>query len=183
MARKKTTTPAQEPETATTAAQEAQEQPQEAAAAQEAQQPTPEAEAAKEAQEAPQEGHLDPGQLAAWDDAALRKLAQDMGLDPAAYADRDAMIATITAVPVTPAPAEAEPKPIDADTPFPCRATVTAALAVLRRTIGPGTAEMLKPVATLKRGTEITVTTYKAGHVQLANGLWTNASCLAQNPT
>lgn len=72
------------------------------------------------------------------------------------------------------------PEPITADTPFPCKATVTAALAILRRTIGPGTAEMLKPVATLKRGAEITVISYWDGHAQLANGLWIKADYLAR---
>lgn len=143
--------------------------------------PAPEPEATPEPPAPGQEAHLDPSQFADWDDDAIRKLAQDMGLDPAAYADRDALIAAIAEVPVTPGPPEddPEPKPIDADTPLPCKATVTAALAILRRTIGPGTADMLKPVATLKRGTQITIITYRNGHAQLANGLWTNAENLA----
>lgn len=71
------------------------------------------------------------------------------------------------------------PEPITADTPFPCKATVTVALAILRRTIGPGTSEMLKPVSTLKRGAEVTIISYRDGHVQLANGLWIKADYLA----
>lgn len=193
MARKKAA-PAPEPEATTAPAQEApqlQEVPVQATAT-EAQQtapepptvqevPTPEPEATPEPPAPGQEAHLDPSQFADWDDDAIRKLAQDMGLDPAAYADRDALIAAIAEVPVTPGPPEddPEPKPINADTPLPCKATVTAALAILRRTIGPGTADMLKPVATLKRGAQITIITYRNGHAQLANGLWTNAENLA----
>ena len=40
--------------------------------------------------EATKEAHLDPGQFADMDDANLQQLARDMGLDPAAYADREA---------------------------------------------------------------------------------------------
>ncbi len=133
-----------------------------------------------QAQEATEEDRLDHTQFEDREDAALQGLAQDMGLNPAAYADREALITAIVKVPVTPGPLEPEPEPITADTSFPCRATVTASLAILRRTIGPGTAEMLKPVATLKQGTEITLISYRDGHVQLANGLWTKADYLAR---
>lgn len=50
------------------------------------------------------EAHLDPGQLADMDDTTLQQLARDMGLDPAAYADREALTAAIAAEPVIPAP-------------------------------------------------------------------------------
>jgi len=182
MARKKNAAPAKEPE-ATAAvqepAQEVAQAPQEAAPAPEVQEPAQEPEDTTAPPEAPEKGHLDPAQFEDWEDAALQELAQDMGLDPAAYEDREALIAAIVEVPVTPGPPEQEPEPITADTPFPCKATVVASLAVLRRTIGPGTAEMLKPVATLKQGTEITVIGYRDGNVQLANGLWIKADYLA----
>ena len=60
------------------------------------------------APEATKEAHLDPGQFADMDDANLQQLARDMGLDPAAYADREALIAAIAAVPVIPGPPEGE---------------------------------------------------------------------------
>ena len=73
------------------------------------------------AQEAPeqtaplqeQEAHLDPGQFQDMNDDDLRGLARDLGLDSAAYQDRDALIAAIAAVPVIPGPPEAEPVPED----------------------------------------------------------------------
>ena len=71
---------------------------------------TPEAPEAPEtipAQPEP-EAHLDPGQFQDMDDATLQGLAQDMGLDPAAYEDREALIAAIAAVPVIPGPPEGE---------------------------------------------------------------------------
>ena len=71
---------------------------------------TPEATEAPEtipAQPEP-EAHLDPGQFQDMDDATLQGLAQDMGLDPAAYEDREALIAAIAAVPVNPGPPEVE---------------------------------------------------------------------------
>lgn len=80
--------------------------------------PAPEATTAPEPTTAPQEpeAHLDPGQLAEMDDATLQGLAQDMGIDPAAYEGRDALIAAIAAVPVIPGP----PEPEDPDaTPAP----------------------------------------------------------------
>ena len=60
-----------------------------AAQAQEATTPTPEV----------QEAHLDPTQFEDMDDAALRGLAQDLGLDPAAYESREALLAAIAAMP------------------------------------------------------------------------------------
>ena len=65
-----------------------------------------------------------------------------------------------------------EPEPITSDTPCPFEATVAVALAVLRKTIGLGTSEMLKPVATLKQGTKVTVTAIRGGECLLRNGLW-----------
>lgn len=71
---------------------------------------TPEAPEAPEtipAQPEP-EAHLDPGQFQDMDDATLQGLAQDMGLDPAAYEDRDALIAAIAAKPLTMDPTDPE---------------------------------------------------------------------------
>ena len=82
----------------------------------------------------------------------------------------------------------AEPKQADLDAPpteeteapapaikentFPYEATVAVALAVLRKSIEPATADMLKPVATLKQGTKITITDIHGNNARLANGLW-----------
>ncbi len=63
-------------------------------------------------------------------------------------------------------------EPLTNETPCPFEATVTVALAVLRKNIGPGTAEMLKPVATLKQGAKVIVTAIHNGNARLANGLW-----------
>ncbi len=71
-------------------------------------------------------------------------------------------------------PAEEQPEqevPIE-ETPCPFEATVAVGLAVLRKNIGPGTADMLKIVATLKQGTKVTVTAILNGNARLANGLW-----------
>ena len=54
----------------------------------------------------------------------------------------------------------------------PFEATVAVALAVLRKSVEPGTAEMLKPVATLKRGTKITIVDIHGSNARLENGLW-----------
>ena len=54
----------------------------------------------------------------------------------------------------------------------PFEATIAVALAVLRKSVEPGTAEMLKPVATLKRGTKITIVDIHGSNARLANGLW-----------
>lgn len=50
----------------------------------------------------------------------------------------------------------------------PFEATVAVALAVLRKSVEPGTAEMLKPVATLKRGTKITIVDIHGSNARLA---------------
>lgn len=180
--------------------------------------------------EATKEAHLDPGQLADMDDATLQQLARDMGLDPAAYADRDALIAAIAAEPVIPGPPEGqedtstpqetqeqpqgqsdaqqgqdtpqgqegqqdaperppegkeegqgnqgtpEPVPIT-ERPLPFRATVAAPVAVLRRAV-IGTAEMVKPVATLDEGTAVTVVAFEGNSARLANGLYIKTNLL-----
>ena len=54
------------------------------------------------------EAHLDPAQLGSMDDASLQQLARDMGLDPAAYPDREALTAAIAEVPVIPGPPEGQ---------------------------------------------------------------------------
>ena len=78
--------------------------------------PAPEATETTTAPQEGQEGHLDPGQFQDMDDATLQGLAQDLGLDPAAYEDRDSLIAAIAAVPVVPGPPKAEdPEPEQQD--------------------------------------------------------------------
>ncbi|MEZ3453545.1 MAG: hypothetical protein K1W17_04160 [Oscillospiraceae bacterium] len=70
--------------------------------------------------------------------------------------------------------AEEQPEqeaPIE-ETPCPFEATVSVGIAVLRKSIGPGTADMLKIVATLKQGTKVTVAAINNGNARLANGLW-----------
>lgn len=63
-------------------------------------------------------------------------------------------------------------EPVTEETQCPFEATVAVPLAILRKSIGPGTAEMLKPVATLKQGTKITITDIHGNNARLANGLW-----------
>lgn len=182
------------------------------------------------APEATKEAHLDPGQFADMDDANLQQLARDMGLDPAAYADREALIAAIAAEPVIPGTPEGqeatsspqegqeqpqeqanaqqgqdttqgqegqqdaperppegqeegqgnqgtpEPVPIT-ERPLPFRATVAAPVAVLRRAV-IGTAEMVKPVATLNGGTAVTVVAFEGNSARLANGLYIKTNLL-----
>ena len=185
--KKKDTAPATTAPEATetaTAPQEGQETPQETPPAQQGQDNTPQA----------QEGHLDPGQFQDTGDATLQGLAQDLGLDPAAYEDRDALIAAIAAVPVVPGPPEAEdPEPEQQDPaqapedtaqppagarPLPYKGTVAVSLAVLHKAVGVGTADMLKVVGTLRQGTEVTVTDRNGPFAQLKNGLWMKESFL-----
>lgn len=178
------------------------------------------------APEATKEAHLDPGQFADMDDANLQQLARDMGLDPAAYADREALIAAIAAEPVIPGPPEGqeatsapqegqeqpqeqsdaqqgqdttqgqegqqdapegqeeghgnqgapEPVPIT-ERPLPCKAEVAASIAVLRRAV-IGTAEMVRPVATLDKGTAVTVVAFEGDYARLANGLYVKTTLL-----
>lgn len=125
---------------------------------------------ATQAPEATQEAHLDPAQLGDMDDANLQQLARDMGLDPAAYPDREALIAAIAEVPVIPGP----PEPEGSEQTHPYQATITAALAVLRRTPGPAD----KPVTTLTKGTKVTITESRDGYGKLDNGLWVRESLL-----
>ena len=170
---------------------------------------TPEAPEAPEtipAQPEP-EAHLDPGQFQDMDDATLQGLAPDMGLDPAAYEDREALIAASSAVPVIPGPPEgeaeqpdhapapeqpepetapgpapeptADPEPDPAgERPLPYKGTVAVSLAVLHKAVGVGTADMLKAVGTLRQGTEVTVTGRNGPFVQIKNGLWMKESFL-----
>ena len=63
-------------------------------------------------------------------------------------------------------------EPVTEEMQCPFEATVAVPLAILRKSIGPGTAEMLKPVATLKQGTKITITDIHGNNARLANGLW-----------
>lgn len=64
-----------------------------------------------------------------------------------------------------------EPEP-PGERPLPYRATVSVALAVVRKAVGLGTADQLKPVGTLKQGAAVTVVDRFEGYAQLANGLW-----------
>lgn len=167
------------------------------------------------------EAHLDPGQFEGMDDATLQGLAKDLGLDPAAYEGRDALIAAIAAVPVIPGPPEAEADLVPAqETPAgttpppeavpiqedpapaqeqqdqdpdpepdpagerhtPYKATVAVALAVLHKAVGLGTADMLKPVGTLRQGAEVTVTGRKGTYAQLRNGLYILEAFLEVRP-
>lgn len=159
--------------------------------------PAPEATTAPAVQQEP-EAHLDAGQLAEMDDDKLRQLAMDMGLDPAAYESRDALITAIAAEPLTvdppepeaPAPAPEKPKAVEQPTekapepvpvterPLPCKAEVSASIAVLRRAV-IGTAEMVRPVATLDRGTAVTVVAFEGDYARLANGLYVKTTLLA----
>ena len=145
-----------------------------------------------------QEGHLDPGQFQDMDDATLQGLAQDLGLDPAAYEDRDSLIAAIAAEPLTMDPPEPEasapalepepepeqqqdpaPEPVPVtERPLPCKAEVAASIAVLRRAV-IGTAEMVRPVATLDKGTAVTVIAFEGDYARLANGLYVKTTLLA----
>lgn len=194
--KKKDPAPAPEATETTTAPQEGQEPvpAQEQPSAQQGQDNTPQAQEGQESGQEAQEGHLDPGQFQDMDDATLQGLAQDLGLDPAAYEDRDSLIAAIAAVPVVPGPPEAEdpepeqqdpaPAPEDTDPapagerPLPYKGTVAVSLAVLHKAVGVGTADMLKVVGTLRQGTEVTVTGRNGPFAQLKNGLWMKESFL-----
>ena len=160
--------------------------------------PAPEATETTTAPQEGQEGHLDPGQFQDMDDATLQGLAQDLGLDPAAYEDRDTLIAAIAAVPVVPGPPEAaDPEPEQQDPaqapedtaqppagarPLPYKGTVAVSLAVLHKAVGVGTADMLKVVGTLRQGTEVTVTGRKGTYAQLKNGLYILEAFLEVRP-
>ena len=192
--KKKDTAPAPEATETTTAPQEGRETPQEMPPAQQGQDNTPQPQEGQESGQEAQEGHLDPGQFQDMDDATLQGLAQDLGLDPAAYEDRDSLIAAIAAVPVVPGPPEAEdpgpeqqdpaPAPEDTDPapagerPLPYKGTVAVSLAVLHKAVGVGTADMLKAVGTLRQGTPVTVTGRNGPFAQLKNGLWMKESFL-----
>ncbi len=162
--------------------------------------PAPEATAAPAVQQEP-EAHLDPGQLEGMDDDKLRQMAMDIGLDPTAYEGRDALIAAIAAETLTVAPPEPEapasapeqpseepeageqppeeaPKPVPVtERPLPCKAEVAASIAVLRRAV-IGTAEMVRPVATLDKGTAVTVVAFEGDYARLANGLYVKTTLL-----
>lgn len=172
--------------------------------------PTPEAPEAPETTATLQEpeAHLDPAQFEDMDNAALRGLAQDLGLDPAAYESREALLAAIAEVPVIPGPPEdpasenepeattapedpapapeqqdPDPEPDPAgERHTPYKATVTVALAVLHKAVGLGTADMLKPVGTLRQGAEVTVTGRKGTYAQLKNGLYILEAFLEVRP-
>lgn len=73
-----------------------------------------------------------------------------------------------------------EEKPIRSERACPFETTVGVSLAVLRKNIGPGTEDMLKPVATLKQGTKVTVTAIYGEYAQIRNGLWIALEHLAE---
>ena len=154
-----------------------------------------------------QEAHLDPGQFQDMDDDNLRGLARDLGLDPAAYESRDALLAAIGEVPVIPGPPETEPVPADpapapedttapeqqqedqdpepdpaGDRHTPYRAAVAVPLAVVHKEVGMGTADMLKAVGSLRQGTPVTVTGRKGTYAQLKNGLYILEALLEVRP-
>lgn len=123
------------------------------------------------------EAHLYPGQFADMDDANLQQLARDMGLDPAAYSDREALTAAIAEVPVIPGPPEPDGQesrqegPEDTPEPFaPYEATVTVPLVVIRRGTVPRPED--KPIGTMARGARVDVTNSLDGYAILANGTY-----------
>ena len=116
------------------------------------------------------EAHLDPGQLADMDDTTLQQLARDMGLDPAAYADREALTAAIAAEPVIPAPPEPEGQQDPLEPFAPYEATVTVPLVVIRRGTVPRPED--KPIGTMARGARVAVTNSLDGYAILANGTY-----------
>lgn len=71
-----------------------------------------------------------------------------------------------------------EPTPPE-ERPLPYKGTVNVALAIVRKAVGLGTADQLKPVGTIKRGTVVTVVNRFENYAQLANGLWIDESFLA----
>jgi len=189
--------------------------------------PAPAKEAPKQEATTPeQEAHLDPTQFEDMDDANLHGLAQDLGLDPTGYENRDALIAAIAAVPVIPGPPEAEadpgapevqdpapeqessqgpqeapaapdpeeqppedptpdpePEPVPVgERPLPYRATVAVSVGVLHKAVGIGTADMLKPVGSLRQGAEVTVTGRSGPYAQIKNGLWIKEAFLEVQP-
>ncbi len=81
-------------------------------------------------------------------------------------------------------PTEQEPpEPMPAgEAPLPYTAVVSVDIAMVRKTVGPGTADMLKAVGTLKQGTQVTVINRHEGFAQLANGLWINETFLTLCP-
>ena len=75
-------------------------------------------------------------------------------------------------------PPEEAPKPVPVtERPLPCKAEVAASIAVLRRAV-IGTAEMVRPVATLDKGTAVTVVAFEGDYARLANGLYVKTTLL-----
>ena len=83
--------------------------------------------------------------------------------------------------PATTDPEDPEPDPAgERHTPY--KATVAVSLAVLHKSVGVGTADMLKAVGTLRQGTEVTVTGRKGTYAQLKNGLYILEAFLEVRP-
>ncbi len=155
---KKNATPAtapegQQPEGAAPAVQnpapEPPQTPQEATTPPAVQEPAPEPESPQEPPEAPEATPPDPEDQPPEDPAPEDKL-----------------------------PEEPEPVP-PGERSLPYRATVCVSLAVVRKAVGLGTADALKPVGTLKQGAAVTVINRFEGYAQLANGLWIDEAFLA----
>lgn len=76
-----------------------------------------------------------------------------------------------------------EPEPVPpGERPIPYKAAVAVSLAVVHKEVGLGTADMLKPVGTLKQGETVTVTGRKGTYAQLKNGLYTLEAFLEVQP-
>ena len=105
-------------------------------------------------------------------------------------AKKKAAAPTTPAPETTTAPAPEEPKAVDqppekapepipvTERPLPFKAEIAASIAVLRRAV-IGTAEMVRPVATLDRGTAVTVVAFEGDYARLANGLYVKTTLLA----
>ncbi len=76
-----------------------------------------------------------------------------------------------------------EPEPVPAgERPLPYRATVAVSIAVLHKAVGIGTADMLKPVGSLRQGAAVTVTDRSGPFARLKNGLWMKEAFLEVQP-
>ena len=116
------------------------------------------------------EAHLDPAQLGSMDDASLQQLARDMGLDPAAYPDREALTAAIAEVPVIPGPPEPDGQDGQESHQEGREAAVAVPLVVVRRGTTPRPED--KPIGTMAKGARVTVTASLDGYAMLANGTY-----------
>ncbi len=80
-------------------------------------------------------------------------------------------------------PEDPDPEPVPAgERPLPYRATVAVSIAVLHKAVGIGTADMLKPVGSLRQGAVVTVTDRSGPFARLKNGLWMKEAFLEVQP-